>query len=129
MQEIYLVLLGSIIGYFGTISGAILAECIKEKRELKVFYSWLAFFLERLIKKRELSKGKEDLTTPSLHYTYNNIWTQIPQKDGKLEVRELILKFLKGGGELDKIIDDDKYNQLLEWLYKKSRWRNIFLKI
>jgi hypothetical protein len=77
--------------------------------------------LYRLLEREELEKVKVDLTTQNLHYTFNRLWTQVPQKDKELEVRTLIFRFLKGCGELDKIIEDRKFSELRDWLEKKSK--------
>ena len=122
MHEFLLTLLGAIIGFLGAILGAIIAENRKDKRELKEFYSWVASLLYRLLERKEAEKVKGGLTTQTLHYTFNRLWTRIPQKDKKLEVRALIFRFLKGGGgELDKIMEDEKFHKLCDWLENKSK--------
>lgn len=125
MSEFFLTLLstliGAVIGFSGAIMGAIIAENRKAKRELKEFYSWVGSLLYRLLEREELERVKVDLTTQTLHYTFNRLWTQVPQKDKELEVRSLIFRFLKGGGELDKIIEDRKFSKLRDWLEKKSK--------
>jgi hypothetical protein len=114
-------LIGAIIGFLGAILGGIIAENRKAARELKEFYSWVASLLCRLLKRKEVEKVKGDLTTQTLHYTFDRLWTRIPQKDKKMEVRALIFRFLKGGSELDKIMEDKKFRELHEWLEKKSK--------
>jgi len=88
---------------------------------LKEFYSWVSSLLYRLLERKELKKVKVDLTTQTLHYTFNRLWTRIPRKETELEVRALIFSFLKGGGELDKIMEDQKFHELRDWLEKKSK--------
>lgn len=121
MYEFLLTLLGAIIGFLGAILGAIIAENRKDKRELKEFYSWVASLLYRLLERKEAEKVKGGLTTQTLHYTFGRLWTRIPQKDKKLEVRALIFRFLKGGGELNKIMEDEEFHKLCDWLEKKSK--------
>ena len=125
MSEFYLTLLttliGAVIGFLGAIVGAIIAENRKAKKELKEFYSWVASLLYRLLVKKEIEKVREDLTTQTLHYTFNRLWARVPQKDKELEVRDLIFRFLKGGDELDRIIEDEKFGRLRGWLEKRSK--------
>lgn len=121
MYEFLLTLLGAVIGFLGAILGAIIAEKRKDKRELKEFYSWVAFLLYRLLEKKESQKVKGSLTAQTLHYTFNRLWARVPQTDKDLEVRALIFRFLKGGGELDKIMADEKFVELRDWLERKSK--------
>ncbi len=122
MYEVLLTVLGALIGFSGAMCGVYYAEYRRDKRELEQFYSWLVALLDRLLIEKDLEKVKEDLTTPNLHYTLNRLWTRIPQKDKELEVRELIFRFLKGGDELHKVIEDEKtFRDLREWLEPRSR--------
>ena len=114
-------LLGAVIGFSGAVLGAIIAENRKDKGELKEFYSWVASLSYRLLQRKEPEKVKKSFTAQTLHYTFNRLRARIPQRDEDLEVRALILRFLKGGGELDAIMGDEKFVELCDWLERKSR--------
>lgn len=125
MSEWLSTIIGGLIGVIGTLGGAYYAEWRREKRELENFYSSLVYLMDRLLGRtgelQNLEKVREDLTTTSLHYALNMLWTRIPEKDQELEARKLIFRFLKGGDELDQIVNEPKFRELREWLAKRSK--------
>ena len=112
---------GSVIGFMGAIYGAIIAENRRRKKELKEFYSWVALILGTLLKRKDIWETKIGLTTKELHYTFNKLWSQIPEKEGGLEIREPIYQFLKGGGKLDEVMKENDLEGLLSWLKKRAK--------
>ena len=99
-------------------SGVIFSDYIQRKKELKEFYSWIESLLYSLLKQKQSDKVRKSLTTQTLHYTFNRFWSRIPIKDGDLEVRGFISRFLNGGAEIEQIKEDDEFLKLYEWLKK-----------
>lgn len=135
MDELLLTLLGAIIGFLGAILGAVFAENIREKRELREFYSWVTYLLDTLLKEKNGMTEEErnaevrgELATQALHYNFSRLWARIPKDDGNLEVRDLIRQFLKGGNRLDEIRKDNKFENLYQWLQKNSEY-GVLLRI
>ena len=117
--------MGFAFGVTATIIGIIVTDKMTTKREQISFYGWIESLLYRLIEKKEFKKVEEDLCATELHYTFNKLWTRIPEKVRikkgvkKLPIRNLIFKLIKGGGNLKEVVDDKDIHKLNEWLKKK----------
>ncbi len=120
-------LIGGAIGAVLAVSGAYLVNIIleqrRERRELNQYYSWIASLLTRLQQQRR-ADVRTELSAPTLHYTYNQLWGRIPEKvkfeSKDLAVRELIMKFIKAGNALQQILDDSTFDDLRRWLAARS---------
>ncbi len=112
---------GAAIGFMGAVYGAIIAENRRRKKELSEFYSWVYSLLEILLKMEEIEEVKVNLTAPGLHYSFHKLWSQIPEKEEGLKIREPMYQFLKGGGKLDEVMENNNLEGLRDWLEKRAK--------
>ena len=121
-------LLGAAIGaglaVVGAFAVSLIMENRRQRRELAQFYSWTASLLERL-DMGSFADVSSELSAQTLHYTFNRLWGQIPEsgeiQSTEIRVRELILKFIKGGDRLKEFKGSQEFSDLREWLAARSR--------
>ena len=121
MEEFFKIIISFITGVLAAGAGAYFNDRIATSRELKSFYGWVLSILSLLLEVKEKENGVSDsLTTTELHYCYSKLWSVIPETDNGVNVRAEITRFIKGGGNLDELQNDEGMKKLHCWLKKNA---------